>query len=65
MTPHTPCCIWCDQPIQYRTDASWTYIRSQVVLHVVNCDRRPEGSVVADLNGAVDEIMNAAFGRSR
>jgi len=57
--------MWCDQPVEFRSDASWTYIRSEIVLHVVNCTERPEGSSAEDLNAAVDEIMTGAFGRNR
>ena len=48
-----------------RLDASWAYIRTQVTLHVVECERRPEGALVEELTEAVDTIMKTAFGRER
>lgn len=64
-TLHTPRCTWCDQTISVRLDASWAYIRTQVTLHVVECEKRPAGALVEDLTAAVDSIMKTAFGRER
>ena len=34
-------------------------MKSEAVMHVVNCEKRPANSSAEDLNDTVDTIMNA------
>ena len=62
---HSPLCLWCEEAITIRMDASWAYIRAEVSNHVIDCPKRPPDATGDDLNHAVHTIMKTAFGDVR
>ena len=62
---HSPHCLWCDELIAIRLDASWAYIRSQVSNHVIECRLRPQDASGDDLRRPVHASRKTALADAR
>lgn len=48
-------CPWCNGRIELDRGA-WSYERSQVVLHLARCDKRPPAVTNTEVNEAADRL---------
>ena len=51
-------CPWCEVKISLEP-GNWSYERSQVVLHLARCQKRPAKATTADVNEAADRLAEA------
>ncbi len=62
--PRTLICNLCKNRIEVDLDVSWVYSRSAVVMHILECPKRPENATVEEMTKVVDQIMKDG-GQSR
>ena len=48
-------CTWCQREITV-LEGGWAYQRSQIILHLSSCEKKPPASTSAEMHAAADKL---------
>jgi hypothetical protein len=53
-------CVWCGSWIDTASTVGWPYLRTQALLHLRKCAKRPEDTTKKEIDAAAEKMADAA-----